>query len=184
MNLPNLLTILRIFLIPFFAMAAADERTLLALGIFVTAGLTDALDGYIARRFHLQTRLGAILDPLADKLLLVTAYLVFSFYPAFPLWLSGVVIARDLVMVGGIVWVFLQNRVLEVSPSILGKTTTLLQLVTITLFLLSYEIQVIQNTLLPLYVSTVSVTLASGMHYVYTGFRLFAATPPSLKNEG
>lgn len=184
MNLPNFLTILRIFLVPIFVMAALEKRTMLALGIFATAGLTDALDGYIARRFHLKTRMGAILDPLADKLLLITAYLVLSLYPTFPLWLSGVVLTRDMVMIGGIVWIYLQSRVLEISPSILGKATTFVQLLTITLFLLSREIQMIDRTLLPLYLTTASVTLASGIHYAYTGFRLVAASPPSLENKG
>lgn len=184
MNLPNLLTIVRMFLVPIFAMAALEKRTLLALGIFATAGLTDALDGYIARRFHLKTRLGAILDPLADKLLLITAYLVLTLYETFPLWLSGVVIARDMIMIGGIVWIYLQNRVLQISPSLLGKATTFVQLLTITLFLLSREIHTIDKALLPLYLTTASVTLASGVHYAYTGFRLVAANPPPLEDGG
>ncbi|MDX1765144.1 MAG: CDP-diacylglycerol--glycerol-3-phosphate 3-phosphatidyltransferase [bacterium] len=184
MNLPNILTIVRMILVPVFAVAALEKRILLALGIFVVAGITDALDGYIARRFHLKTRTGAILDPLADKLLLITAYLVLALYPAFPVWLTGVVIVRDMVMAAGIVWVYLQNRVLEVSPSLLGKATTFVQLLTITVFLLSHEIHMMDKALYPLYLATASVTVASAIHYVYTGFRLVADNPPSLGNEG
>ena len=98
MNLPNLLTLLRLFLVPVIFYALAKELFVVALLIFLAAAITDALDGWIARHYHLQTRLGAILDPLADKLLVVTTVITLTWLQRIPLCVTVAIISRDLLI--------------------------------------------------------------------------------------
>src|SRR5688572_17942986 len=103
LTLPNLLTLLRLLLVPVFVMAALRQAHTIAFVVFVTAAVTDALDGWIARKFDLRSRLGAILDPAADKLLMVSGYIVYTINPGdgprLPDWLTFTVFARDLIIV-------------------------------------------------------------------------------------
>ena len=105
--------------------------------VFVLASITDGLDGYIARVYDLKTKLGAFLDPLADKLLLLSAYILLASTGLLPQWLSLVVVARDMIIFSGILYLYLTHKKIEFSPSILGKMTTLVQLLTVFLVLLS-----------------------------------------------
>ena len=125
----NQLTILRIVLIPAFVLLVVDGRLGAALLVFITAGATDALDGLIARRAGQRTSLGAWLDPMADKLLLVTTFIVLTL-PAIPLtnhlplWLTVVVISRDVVILAVVAIVNLAVGPRTFRPSMLGKATT------------------------------------------------------------
>ena len=135
LTIANQLTILRIVLIPAFVLLVVYGRLGAALLVFVTAGLTDALDGLIARRAGQRTSLGAWLDPMADKLLLVTTFIVLTLPDVpltnhLPLWLTVVVISRDIVIIGVVAVVNLAIGPRTFRPSFLGKATTAAFIVT------------------------------------------------------
>ncbi len=136
LTLPNLITLLRIGAIPLFLILLTDGRYSEALGVFIVAGVTDSLDGAIARLTHSHTTLGAYIDPLADKLLLVSAFVILAFLGVVPRWLTILVISRDvIIMVGFAVLFFMTGRSIAVRPSLLGKACTFLQLLTVSLTL-------------------------------------------------
>ena len=178
MTLPNQITIGRILLIPVFVVLAIyygesaeaghpDETLRLAtIGVFLTAALSDGIDGWIARRFQLKSRLGAILDPIADKGLMLTAIITLSVtkWPyALPVWYPVLVIARDLIIVTGCGVLCLLNDHLEVRPSLLGKTSTFLQMLAISVVMLQWS-----HSGVIVWISGV-VTLVSGIGYLAVG---------------
>jgi cardiolipin synthase len=122
--------------------------------------------------YGLKTRLGAFLDPLADKLLLITAYILLAALGHVPLWLTVIVVARDMVILSGILFLYLNHRKILFSPSMLGKVTTFFQLMTILLVLLSHFIHEIRSVLVPLYGGTLLVTVGSCFHYVDLGLKM------------
>lgn len=129
--IPNGLSFLRIVLVMPFAYALASGQYRPALLLFFIAAFTDALDGFLARLFGWKSRLGAIVDPLADKLLMVTAFLVLCVTGVLPLWLFWLVLGRDLVIVaGGLLFHRLIGR-FDVEPSIAGKLNTLIQILAV-----------------------------------------------------
>ena len=103
MNIPNLLTLLRILLVPVVVWAIAQGQMSIALAAFVIAGVTDAVDGYIAKHFDQQTELGAYLDPLADKTLIVSIYVSLAIFGFIPPWVAILVVSRDIMIVGAVV---------------------------------------------------------------------------------
>ena len=124
MNIPNILTIIRILSVPVFVICLFYDRFWVALLIFVGAGITDGLDGLIARVYHQRTTTGAYLDPIADKLLLATAFIVLAILGNIPVWLTVIVIAKDVIVALGVLILFLTSRRVEVKPVLIGKTTT------------------------------------------------------------
>jgi len=132
LNLPNFLTLIRILTIPFFLVYLAYHRYWEALIIFIIGGVTDFLDGLAARLMRQETALGAYLDPLADKLLVFSSFLMLGLIDAIPTWLAVVVISRViLLLLGyGIVYLLDEER-LEIRPSLIGKSSTMLQLLTL-----------------------------------------------------
>jgi cardiolipin synthase len=176
MNIPNSLTILRILLIPCYIGLLVYGRFDQALIVLLVAGLTDALDGPIARVTNQHTRLGAVLDPLADKLLLTSGFITLSMIHLIPTWVTILVVSRDLIlMLGTAVAHFTDSRV-DITPTFLGKGTTFLQLsyVVLVIFLSSRHID--PTVMLPLLFGMVSFTLLSGLHYLYRGYRYTSAT--------
>ncbi len=171
MNLPNLLTSIRMALVPVFATLLLTGRVGWALIVFALAGITDIFDGYIARAYHRQTRLGALLDPLADKLLLVTAYLLLTALARVPPWLTAVVVGRDLVLLMGLGLTYRLTGGLYFSPTPAGKATTALQLITIAANLLGDFIAPVTGLLGIFYALTLALTLVSGVWYLYDGLR-------------
>jgi cardiolipin synthase len=129
-NAANLLTSLRLVLVPFVILAILNGRHLLALALFAGAALTDILDGAVARRFHLATPAGAWLDPVADKCLLSGVFLALACAGTVPWWLVAVIFGRDLYILAGAATVMLLTPVAEFPPSIWGKVATLIQAVT------------------------------------------------------
>lgn len=126
------------FAIPIFLVLLVDRRYGEALAVFVAAGLTDALDGAIARLTHSKTTLGAMLDPAADKLLLVSAFITLAFMAEIPYWLVVVVLSRDaIVVLGYLLLVAMTQQPMEVRPSLVGKLATFFQLSAVSLVLLS-----------------------------------------------
>jgi cardiolipin synthase (CMP-forming) len=141
----------------------------------VVAGVTDALDGMIARLTKSQTELGAFLDPMADKLLILSAFVTLVLLGKLPVWLSIIVVSRDVILVLGSIILYVTGHNLKVSPSIVGKATTLLQLmvVALTLVLINYNAPGIERGFLPvLQWTAAAVTIASGVQYVLRGMKL------------
>ncbi len=130
-NIPNTLTIFRIILVPVFLYLLFEDRLGPALAVFVAAGVTDAVDGFIARTFNRRTEFGANLDPFADKLLLVSAYVALGAKGMVPLWLCAPVILRDAVLLSGVLILRGTGRKVVISPTISGKLTTFLQISTV-----------------------------------------------------
>ena len=175
-NLPNFLTLLRIVAIPCFLVLLEGLRYRDALIVFVCAGITDGLDGAIARLMHTKTTLGAYLDPAADKMLLVSAFIALGFMHEVPRWLVVIVISRDVVIVAGYFLLFmLTQRTMEVRPSISGKASTALQLLSVTMVLVSLMSPgTIQASLQQLvFLLTGIMTTGAGLQYMYRGLAWF-----------
>jgi cardiolipin synthase (CMP-forming) len=128
-SLPNLLSIGRILLVPVTVWALLDGDYNLAFLVFIVAGLTDGIDGYIARRFNVRSELGAYLDPLADKALLVAIYVTLAFLLKLPLWLVIIVVTRDILIVAGVLLSRFVGRPLAVNPHIISKANTVAQII-------------------------------------------------------
>lgn len=128
MNLPNLITLARFLAVPAVVWAIATGEAELAFWIFVAAGVSDAADGFIAKRFGLQTELGAHLDPLADKALLVCIYVALALGGQVPAWLAAAVVARDALILGGVGVAYAMGRRLTIRPLVISKLNTAAQI--------------------------------------------------------
>jgi cardiolipin synthase len=175
MNLPNSLTILRILLIPVFIGFLLYERYEYSLAVLLLAGLTDGLDGTIARVANQRTRLGAYLDPVADKLLLTSGFVTLSVLHLVPSWIAIVVVSRDMILMTGTLLARLTESQLDISPTLLGKGTTLVQLSYLILVVVLTSRQMDLRLIQPLLYLMVCVTVMSGFHYLYRGFTRLSA---------
>lgn len=133
--LPTALTLLRLALAPAVVLALVAERDRAALGLFLVAGVSDGIDGVLARRWGAVTRLGALLDPVADKIFLVAVYLALAARGVAPWWLVALVIARDLLILLGAGLLLAAKRAGELRPSVWGKAATTIHVVTVTTLL-------------------------------------------------
>jgi len=166
--IPNILTIARIGLVPWLLVLLQSQQYSLSLVVFVVAGVTDALDGFIAKRYNAQTKLGALLDPLADKALLVSAYVMLSIMELVPFWLMVVVVFRDVVIVGGYLIMSLSFDSIEMRPLLISKANTLIQIAFIVLVLLTLSTGFGQSVLMTAMAYLVLLTsIISGSAYVY-----------------
>jgi len=172
MNLPNYITLFRIVLIPFFINLMIYEYYREALAVFVIACLTDALDGMIARLTHSMTELGALLDPLADKLLILSAFVTLVLLGMLPVWLVIIVVSRDVILVLGSLVIYFLGHDLKARPSIIGKTTTALQLLVVILALLLKTFGKEIFWMQVLHVIMVVFTVASGIQYIARGIKI------------
>jgi cardiolipin synthase len=180
LNVPNTLTLARIIAVPAFLVLLSDSRFVAALVVLVAAAVTDALDGAIARLTNTKTTLGAYLDPLADKLLLLSAFIALAFLNEVPRWLTVIVLSRDVVIVTGFFLLFvLTQRTMEIRPSAFGKGTTFFQLVSVIAALLRRSgIYDIDATLLTtLFVVTGVLTAVAGLQYMHRGILWVQHTP-------
>ena len=187
MTTANKISIFRILLVPFFIVlvlyyADTGEETyrLLAILCFGVASISDGVDGYLARRYHQQTELGAILDPLADKLLLASGIVLLSFnhhphLPRFPLWLAATVVGRDMILLIGLAVARYLHSKLTVRPLLVGKTATVLQMTCVLWGLLKWP----ANWLLYWSVGAAVCTGVAGLCYVFDGVRQVSASPSS-----
>ena len=171
LNLPNTLTITRIVLIPLFVTAIVYGRYDYALYLFAVAALTDMLDGFVARLKKQKTVLGTFLDPLADKFLLVTSFILFAIYGLIPTWLTITIISRDIIIITGWVVLYLITHNAKVEPTITGKAAIMLQLILICYILLEMNIPSLPKADRILIRSTAFFTIVSGLHYIYRGLR-------------
>jgi cardiolipin synthase (CMP-forming) len=142
LNVANLLTVLRLCLVPVAVIAIINRQWTLAFVIFVAAGVTDAIDGYVARRFDLRTELGAYLDPLADKALLMSIYVTMAIGGHLPVWLAVLVVSRDIMIVGAVVLSWLMDKPVAINPSQLSKVNTAAQIsfAALMLFILAFAL--------------------------------------------
>ena len=192
MTTANKITILRILLIPFFVVevlyyvkTGEEAHRLLAVLSFAVAAICDGVDGYIARRYNQRSELGAILDPLADKLLLVSGVVLLSFDNAprlesIPLWLTGTIIGRDILLLIGMVVIQMTVGKVAVRPRVLGKIATVLQMITIVWVLLKWEAAWLDKWT----AAAAIFTGVSGLLYVYDGVRQLGSHPASSASPG
>src|SRR5918993_4627925 len=121
MTIPNIITIGRLIIVPFVVMMIGQGRWGIAFVLFVAAGISDAVDGFIARRFDMRSELGAYLDPLADKALLVSIYVTLSVTGVLPGWLAIMVVSRDIMIVAAIIVSRLMERPVAIKPLFISK---------------------------------------------------------------
>jgi cardiolipin synthase (CMP-forming) len=169
MTIPNILTLSRILLTPLLMWFLVNRQLNQALVVFFVAGMTDGLDGLIARLFDQRSRFGAILDPLADKLLLVSSFLVLGYLGLIPIWLVIIAVARDIVIVLGTSALFVLQFKVEIRPTALGKLTTLMQLLSVLLALSSELISMGGWSKTLVFAITAIFSLATGVQYVKKG---------------
>ena len=187
LNLPNFITLIRIVTIPFFLVYLSYHRYLEALIIFIVGGVTDFLDGLVARWMNQQTALGAYLDPIADKLLVITSFIMLGLIGGIPEWLAVVVVSRDiLILVGYGMIYFLVGERLPVQPSIIGKWSTLLQLVTLGVALaLLHDAAFLDRRVWNLLITLTAITtVASGVQYLYRGLLWLQHRAPKITRLG
>jgi cardiolipin synthase len=172
LTVANLLTVFRLILIPVFVTMVHYRRFSWALAIFLAAAATDGLDGLLARSLNQKTQLGAILDPMADKLLLVTAFVVlslpsFTLTPPIPFWLTAAAISRDVFIVLGALVINIATGFSRFRPSLPGKINTFVQLITIALFLVANAFGFPSQFLPVAYYAALGMAIFSGLHYIF-----------------
>jgi cardiolipin synthase len=183
LNLPNFLTLLRILTIPVFLEFLSYHFYWEALVVFGIGGVTDFLDGFVARWMNQQTALGAYLDPVADKLLVITSFIMLGSIGGIPMWLAIVVVVRDiLIVVGYAIIYFLVEERLQVKPTLVGKWSTTLQLLTLAVALvLLHDRRLLPALVLDIFVdATALVTVVSGCQYLYKGLVWLQNRAPSI----
>jgi len=179
MGLANWLTIVRILLIPVFVSFLAYRQLTAALVVFCLASVTDLLDGYIARTRGSQTRLGAFLDPLADKLLLTASFVTLTYIRLMPFWITVIVLSRDLLLILGTALIHIAGGRVYPTPTGLGKASTALQMVTVLAALFVSAFRMDPHVKSALVWITAGLTIASGIHYLLQGAKLL--NPPTDK---
>ncbi len=172
MNLPNYITLIRVILIPFFINLMIYNYYREALAVFLVACITDALDGMIARLTKTQTTLGAFLDPMADKLLIISAFVTLVLLGKLPVWLVIIVVSRDAILTMGSLVIYFITHDIRIRPSIIGKATTVLQLIVVTLSLVLLNFGTDMGLMPVLQWATAGATIASGAQYVVRGIRM------------
>ena len=172
MKLPNALTLIRILLIPLFVNLLISKSFLGALVTFLIAGITDALDGFLARIWHQRTEFGAYLDPIADKLLLASAFVTLAILRIVPSWLTVIVMSRDILIAVGFWVLIMTDHKPTVRPRYTSKITTVLQVLTIIWALLSVLHWRFESLFRVLIGLTALFTVLSGIHYIYIGNKL------------
>lgn len=175
MNIPNLITITRILLVPFTVWLIISEAYGFAFVSFVVAGVSDGVDGYIARRYNMRTELGAYLDPLADKALLVSVYITLGLLKVLPAWLVILVVSRDVLIVGAFILSWLMDRPVQIKPLMVSKINTAGQIVLVVVALGAAALKWDLLLLLPIGMGLVAVlTAASGGFYLLEWVRHMA----------
>ena len=127
MSIPNIITLGRILLVPFIVWAIASNQLEIAFAIFIVAGVSDAVDGFLAKRFNMSSELGALLDPVADKALLVSIYMALGIWGAIPRWIVILVVSRDIMIVGAVIVSWLFGKPIPMKPLMVSKLNTVAQ---------------------------------------------------------
>jgi CDP-diacylglycerol--glycerol-3-phosphate 3-phosphatidyltransferase len=190
MTTANKVTIGRILLVPFFVVEVLYYRRtgfaahrVLAIIAFSAAAIFDGVDGYIARRYNQRSELGAILDPLADKLLLISGIVLFSLpgpnLGSIPLWLTGTIIGRDLLLLIGMVVIQMMVGKVKVRPRFLGKVATVLQMLCLLWILLKWDSRLAEPWFSIWTIGAALCTGISGLLYLSDGVRQLSSHPTS-----
>jgi cardiolipin synthase len=169
MNLPNAISIARVLAVPLMIWLIISGEFFVAFWVFIVAGISDGVDGFIAKRFNQQTTLGAYLDPAADKLMLVSIYVAFGILQVLPPWLVILVVSRDVLIVGGVLLATLLEQPVKVRPLLLSKMNTAAQIVFAALVLAVKGFGIGAPEILFIgSIVVAALTLASGTQYVLT----------------
>jgi cardiolipin synthase (CMP-forming) len=178
-SIPNTLSLARIVLVPLVVWLIITHEMLTAFVLFLLAGLSDAADGYLAKRFQWRTELGAYLDPIADKLLLVSIYVTLGFSNHLPTWLVIAVVSRDILIVGAFLLSWVLTRPVPVHPLLVSKANTLAQIVLAGLVLAELALGLgLQRLILFLIPVTGTLTIASAAAYFWTWLKHMASYEP------
>jgi cardiolipin synthase (CMP-forming) len=181
MGLANWLTVLRILLVPIFVTLLVYRSPGYAILVFAAAALTDLLDGWVARRHGLQSRLGAFLDPLADKILLTASFVTLTWLQFIPFWIAAVVLSRDAFLALGTVLLHMVGARVYPRPSWAGKAATFCQILTVLAGLLAFYWG-LRHVWPPLLWVAAAFTLISGLQYLVQGMR-FANAAQDVERE-
>ncbi len=167
LSVPNQLTMLRMVMLPFVLISMIYRRHDLAFWLFVAAAVTDGIDGLVARHFNQRTLLGEFLDPIADKLLLSSCFIVQALIGAIPLWLTVLVLTRDVVIIATVLVVVLTTEIRRFPPSLMGKLNTAVQISTIFAVLTHNYLETYwtRQTTSFLIAATAGTVLLSSVHY-------------------
>jgi len=176
-NLPNLLTTLRLLLLPLFLTFLVYRRPGPALAVLLLAALSDALDGLLARWLDQKTAIGSFLDPLADKLLSVSGFVTLALIGPIPAWFVIIVISRDVLISLGALVLYLHDGRLEIAPSLTGKAAMLGQFATLVLTLLLQLHESVERFWQATLVLTATLTVVSGLHYLWRGLNRAGTRP-------
>jgi cardiolipin synthase len=171
-NLPNLISLARLLAVPFAVYLILEGAFVAAFWLFVTAGITDAVDGFLAKRFGMTSTLGGFLDPLADKALLVSVYVALGHGGYLPTWLVILVVFRDVLIIGGVILIFLVNGGIAAHPLIISKINTVAQIALVAVVLAALGIVPgMMAAVQPLVWLVAATTLASGGAYLVEWLR-------------
>jgi len=179
-SIPNILTLVRILLTPVFVILLLRDHFSMALLVFGIAGISDGLDGLIARYMSQRTTLGAYLDPAADKLLLTSSFVALAVLGVIPSWTTVIVITRDVIIVLGLAILMLTEKKYEVRPTLVSKCTTTVQILTVLITLydpVHLKLAMVYQIFLW---GTALLTTLSGLHYIYIGMNILQEP----QNEG
>jgi cardiolipin synthase (CMP-forming) len=187
LNLPNTLTLVRILTIPIFLECLAYHLYWEALVVFAIGGVTDFFDGLAARWLNQQTALGAYLDPVADKLLVISSFIMLGLIDGIPMWLTVVVVVRDvLIVVGyGAIYLLVEEKI-AVRPSAIGKWSTTFQLFTLAIALVNlHNANLLHPHVLTVFIAlSATTTVVSGLQYLYRGLMWLQNRAPNITPPG
>jgi cardiolipin synthase (CMP-forming) len=177
LSIPNLITLARILLVPVIVWAIASNQMQIAFGLFLVAGLSDLIDGFLAKRFGMATELGAYLDPLADKAMIVSIYVTLGIQEAIPRWLVILVVSRDIMIVSAVILSWLVDKPVKLKPLTVSKLNTVAQILLALLVLASLAIRFDAGlAIMALTVLVAVLTLLSVAFYVAAWVRHMNAT--------
>ena len=181
-QIPNIISVIRILLVGPVVYCLLNQQYEMAWWLFVIAGISDGVDGYLARRFNWQTELGATLDPIGDKLLMVFSYLTLGWLAQLPTWLVTLVILRDVIIVSGTLFYRRLTGDKEIQPLYISKVNTVVQILLVIVIIYSLAFQVLPVWLAQSLIYIVALTtITSGAGYIYVWTRRAYKT---IKEEG
>jgi cardiolipin synthase (CMP-forming) len=179
LSIPNLITLARILLVPVLVWAISSDQLRIAFGLFLAAGLSDAVDGFLAKRFGMATALGAYLDPLADKAMLVSIYVALAILGAIPLWLVILVVSRDIMIVSAVILSWLVDKPVKLKPHPVSKLNTVAQIALALLVLASLGFEFSADVAITVLMALVAVlTLLSVAFYLAEWVRHMSEPEP------
>jgi cardiolipin synthase len=180
-NLPNIITLGRILLVPVIVWAIASNQMSIAFVIFVVAGVSDAIDGFLAKRFNMTTEIGALLDPVADKALLVSIYVTLGISGDIPRWLVILVVSRDFMIVGAVIVSWILDNPVPMKPLMVSKLNTVAQVAFAALVLasLGFGFRTSPYEIVLMLCVTVLTLLSVSFYLVEWARHMSASAPPS-----